>query len=225
MNDAVLRDMLIQAALGTLAEGLNHGTSGNVSVRLDEGFLVTPTGMPFDLLHPDDLVRVGMDGGTPPGSRVPSSEWRLHRDIYAARPDVSAIVHAHPRFCTTIACLREDLPAVHYMLAVTGADRVRCGGYATYGTAELGQAAVTALGMGGACLLANHGLVAVADSLVQALRVAREVEVVAEYWWRARAIGTPAVLSAAEMAEAVERFRGYGQPRRAPTFPAGPLPE
>lgn len=213
MTDAILRDALLQAALGTLAEGLNHGTSGNVSVRHEASFLVTPTGMPFDLLCADDLVLVGMDGGTPPGSRIPSSEWRLHRDIYAARADVSAIVHAHPRFCTTIACLREDLPAVHYMLAVTGADRVRCSGYATYGTAELGRAAVEALGMSGACLLANHGLVAVAESLEQALRVAREVEVVAEYWCRARAIGNPVVLSPAEMADAVERFRGYGQPR------------
>lgn len=212
MNDAPMRDAVVQAALGTLAYGLNHGTSGNVSIRHGDGFLITPTGMPFDGLRPEDLVVVGMDDRILEGSRAPSSEWRLHRDIYAARPDVSAIVHAHPRYCTTISCLREDLPAVHYMLAVAGTDRVRCSVYATYGTPALGAAAVAALGSARACILANHGLVAAGGTLDEALGVAREVEAVAEYWWRARAVGSPVLLSSAEMAEALRCFRGYGQP-------------
>lgn len=212
MSDPLLRDAVIQAALGTMAYGLNHGTSGNVSVREDGGFLVTPTGMPFDELKAEDVVRLGMDGAIVGGTRVPSSEWRLHRDIYAARADVQGIIHAHPRFCTSLACLREDLPAVHYMLAVAGTDRVRCSAYATYGTAALGRAAVEALGDARACLLANHGLVAAGATLDEALRVAREVETVAEYWWRARAVGSPVLLTPAEMAEALDRFRGYGQP-------------
>lgn len=210
MSDASLRQALVEAARDTLRLGLNHGTAGNVSLRTAEGFLITPTGLACDRLTPEDLVAVGRDG-TPGGTHPPSSEWRLHRDVYAARPDLGAVVHAHARFSTTIACLREDLPPVHYMLAVTGSDRVRCSRYAPFGSEALSQAAVEALGDGRACLLANHGLVAAGRDLADAMRVAVEVETVAEYWWRARAIGRPVLLSAEEMAEALERFRSYGR--------------
>jgi L-fuculose-phosphate aldolase len=210
MTDAALRDTLVAAAGRSVAIGLNHGTSGNLSVRTDSGFLVTPTAMPCDALTAGDLVAVASDGTAPPGQRAPSSEWRMHRDLYAARPDFGAIVHAHPRFCTTLACLREDLPAVHYMIAVTGSDRVRCSSYATFGTSELSAAAVEAIGSSRAGLLANHGLVTGGQDLAEALRVAAEVETVAEYWWRARAVGTPVLLSPEEMAAALARFTSYG---------------
>jgi L-fuculose-phosphate aldolase len=211
MSEAALRQALVEAGAASVARGLNHGSSGNVSARTPGGFLITPTGMACDGLAPDDLVAVALDDGAATGRRAPSSEWRLHRDLYQARPDVGAIVHAHPRFCTTIACLREDLPAVHYMLAVTGSDRVRCSDYATYGTEALSRAAVTAMGASRACLLANHGLVTAGADLAEALRVALEVETVAEYWWRARAVGTPVLLTSEQMAEALERFRSYGR--------------
>jgi L-fuculose-phosphate aldolase len=213
MTEATLRAALVEAGRASVACGLNHGASGNLSLRAGAAFLVTPTGLPCDGFTADDAVSVSLADGSATGRLAPSSEWRLHRDLYLARSDIGAIVHAHPRFSTTIACLREDLPPVHYMLAVTGGDRVRCSGYATYGTEALSRAAVAAMGSSRACLLANHGLVACGADLTEALRVAAEVETVAEYWWRARAIGTPVLLTAEEMAEALERFKSYGQQR------------
>lgn len=210
MSPQAAHQRLIAAARRTVELGLNHGTTGNLSLRFGEGFLITPTGMPCDALGATDLVAMGMDGSLAPGSRAPSSEWRLHRDIYAAHPDRQAIVHAHPTFATTLACLRLDLPAVHYMIAVTGGSLVRCAPYATFGTEALSAAAVVALGAGKACLLANHGLLAVGGDLDEAVRVAAEVEQVAELYWRARQVGEPVILSDAEMTEVIERFRGYG---------------
>ncbi len=211
MSDATLRQALVEAGAASVAQGLNHGSSGNLSVRTGGGFLITPTGVACDGLTTDDLVAISLDDGAAIGHRAPSSEWRLHRDLYLARPDLGAIVHAHPPFSTTIACLREDLPAVHYMLAVTGSDRVRCSDYATYGTEALSRTAVATMGASRACLLANHGLVAAGADLAEALRVAIEVETVAEYWWRARAVGTPVLLTPEQMGDALERFRSYGR--------------
>ena len=205
------RAMLLEAARRTEALGLNHAATGNVSLRTAGGMLITPTAVPYDQLDADGLVPVALDG-TVEGTGIPSSEWRLHTAIYRARTDLGAIVHTHSRFATTIACLREDLPAVHYMLAVTGANRVRCAPYAPFGSAELARAAVAALGQARACLLGNHGLVAGGVDLEEALKVAVEVETVAEYWWRARAVGVPVLLTDEEMAEALIRFGWYGVP-------------
>lgn len=199
---------LVEAARRSVALGLNHGTAGNLSVRTGEAFLITPTGAPLDQVAVDDLVRVDLAAESAPARA--SSEWRLHRDIYRARPDAGAVVHTHSRFATTLACLRLDLPAVHYMVAVAGTGVVRCAEYATFGTAELSRAAVAALGTAHACLLANHGVVAIGAGSDMALRVAGEVERVAEWYWRARAIGSPKPLSEQEMAEVFDRFRDYG---------------
>lgn len=212
----IARTALLEAARRTVALGLNHGATGNLSVRLGQGFLITPTGLPCDGLAAADLVIVGMDGLPAPGQSAPSSEWRLHRDVYLARNDVGAIVHAHPPFATTLACLGEDLPAVHYMIAIAGAARVRCAPYAPFGTEDLSRAALDALGASRACLLANHGLVATGADPAEAVRVAAEVEAVAELWWRARQVGTPNVLTDTEMAEVLRRFRDYGQPGSPP---------
>ena len=207
------RERLLEAARCTVALGLNQGTSGNVSVRDGDGFLITPTGMACDALAASDLVNVSSDGTVAPGQRAPSSEWRLHRDVYLARPAVGAVVHAHPRFGTTLACRRQHLPAVHYLIAVTGASVVRCSAYATFGTEALSAAALEALGSSRACLLANHGMVAVGRDLDEAVQVASEVELVAEYYWRASQSGEAIVLSEKEMADALERFKSYRQPR------------
>lgn len=217
----MMRSALLDAARRTVALGLNHGSSGNASVRLEDGFLVTPTGLACDQVTASDLVLVGMDGAVLEGRRAPSTEWRLHRDVYVARHDVGAVVHAHPPFCTTLACLREDLPAVHYMIAVTGSDVVRCAPYAPFGTVDLSRVALDALGPSRACLLANHGLVAAGADVEEALRVAIEVESVAEVWWRARLAGVPKVLSGEEMAEVLRRFAAYGAPP-SPPLSAGP---
>ena len=213
------REALAAAARQSVALRLNHGTTGNLSVRTGEGFLVTPSGCSCDAVEPGDLVLLAMDGTPEPGQATPSSEWRLHRDVYGARHDVGAVVHAHPPFATTLACLREDLPPIHYMVAVTGTGRVRCAPYAPFGTGELSRAALEALGDSRACLLANHGLLAVGFDPAHALRVAAEVEAVAELWWRARLVGTPKLLGDSEMAEVLRRFRDYGQPGSSPLSP------
>ncbi len=212
MSEWALRRSVIATARRTEAVGLTHGTSGNVSARTDGGFLVTPTGIPYDELQPSDIVLLDLAGRGSAHQRKPSSEWRIHRDIYAARPEVGAVVHAHPPFATTISCLRQDLPAVHYMIAAAGGSSVRCAAYATFGTQELSDHVLAALDEGRtACLLANHGLVAVAPDLECAFATALEVEQVAEVYCRALAIGQPVVLDQAEMSRVMEAFRTYGQ--------------
>jgi L-fuculose-phosphate aldolase len=193
------------------ARGLNRGKSGNVSARFDAGFLVTPTGMAYESTQPVDIVAMTQDG-TARGPRLPSSEWRFHRDIYAARREVGAIVHAHSPFATSIACLGRDIPPFHYMIAVAGGKDIRCAAYATFGTQQLSDHALCALAGRKACLLANHGMIAVGASLTAALALAIEVEALAEQYWRALQIGPPNLLSDAEMEIVLEKFRTYGQP-------------
>lgn len=210
--EEALRAEVLATARRLTAEGLTHGTSGNVSARLDhDAFLVTPSGVPYDRLDPSDVVIVEMDGAIPHGQREPSTEWCMHRDLYAARPDARGVVHAHPPFATTIACLRREIPAVHYEIAFAGGRDVRCADYATYGTEELSRAALAAMEGRTACLLANHGLLAVGPSLDLAFRVARVVETVAEIYWRALSVGDPVILDDAEMDRVLAKFAGYGK--------------
>jgi L-fuculose-phosphate aldolase len=195
--------------------GLTPGMSGNVSVRTPGGFLVTPSGMPYADLAPADAVEVRMDGSIRPGQRTPSSEWQLHRDVLAARPDAGAIVHTHSLFCTTVACLRRPIPAIHYMVVLAGSDEIPCAEYATFGSPELAASVVRALGAGHACLLANHGMVALGPTLPAALKLAAEVETLAAQYWHAAQLGAPHVLDRDELARVRHRFAEYGQPRRA----------
>jgi len=191
------------------ALGINRGTSGNVSARTGEGFLITPSGMAYDSMQPEDIVRV-TSAGEATGPRAPSTEWRFHRDIYAARADVGAIVHTHSTFCTTLACVGRSIPAFHYMVALAGGNDIRCAPYATFGTQALADAALAALANRRACLLANHGMIATAASLEAALSLAVEVEALAEQYWRALQIGAPRILDDAEMAIVAEKLSGYG---------------
>jgi L-fuculose-phosphate aldolase len=210
--ESELRAAVVEASRRVVTDGLTRGTSGNVSARLEgDAFVVTPSGAAVDALTPDDLVRVSMDGAPAPGARVPSSEWRIHRDIYRARPDVGGIVHAHPPFATTIACLRRPLPAVHYEIAFAGGHDVRCATYATFGTEELSRAALEALEGRNACLLANHGVVAVGDTVQAALRVASVVETVAELYYRTLSVGGGVILDEAEMTRVLSKFTTYGK--------------
>jgi L-fuculose-phosphate aldolase len=211
MDELALRKSIIATALEMNAQGLNRGKSGNVSARTDDGFLVTPTGLAYESLQPVDVVAMTLDG-TAQGPRLPSSEWRFHRDIYAARLEVGAIVHAHSPFATSLACLGRDIPPFHYMIAVAGGKDIRCAAYATFGTQQLSDHAKRALEGRKACLLANHGMIAVGASLSAALALAVEVEGLAEQYWRALQIGTPNLLSEAEMEVVLEKFRTYGQP-------------
>ena len=212
MSEADLRREIIATALRMNALGINRGRSGNVSARIEGGFLVTPTGIAYDSTQPDDVVAMTLDGESR-GSRLPSSEWRFHRDIYAARPEVGAIVHAHSPFATTLACLGRGIPAFHYMIAVAGGADIRCAPYATFGTQALSDHALRALAGRKACLLANHGMIGVGAALADALALAVEVEALAEQYWRALQIGEPKLLSEAEMAVVLAKFASYGQPR------------
>jgi len=211
MGELALRKKIIATALEMNARGLNRGKSGNVSARFDDGFLVTPTGMAYESTQPVDIVAMTQDGAAL-GPRLPSSEWRFHRDIYAARREVGAIVHVHSPFATSIACLGRDIPPFHYMIAVAGGKDIRCAAYATFGTQQLSDHALCALEGRKACLLANHGMIAIGASLTAALALAVEVEALAEQYWRALQIGTPNLLSDVEMEIVLEKFRSYGQP-------------
>ncbi len=204
------RREIIDTARRMNALGLNRGTSGNISARVDGGLLITPSGIPCEECRPGDIVEMGMDGGTH-GRRRPSSEWRFHRDILAARPEVGAVVHAHSPFATTLACLGRGIPAFHYMIAVAGGRDIRCAPYATFGTQALSDAAVKALEGRRACLLANHGMIVVGPAMKAALALAVEVEALAEQYWRVLQVGEPTLLDDAEMDVVVEKFKAYGQ--------------
>ena len=211
---AELRQQLIEAARRMTTAGLNRGTAGNLSVRHgeegDPGFLITPTGMAYDVLEAADIVCMRLDG-TAEGRRKPSSEWRFHRDLYAARPDAGAILHSHSPFATSLACLRRDIPPFHYMIARFGGDSLRCAGYATFGTQALSDAVLLAIANRRACLLANHGMLVLADDLAQVLDLGSELEALCEQYWRACQLGPPVLLDALEMATVLEKFAGYGQ--------------
>lgn len=191
------------------AKGLNQGASGNVSVRDGDGFMVTPSGVGADALRPDQLVRMDMDGRWS-GEWKPSSEWRFHRDIYAARPEAGAVVHCHSPAATALAVLGKPIPAFHYMVAIAGGADVRCAAYATFGTQELSDAALDALDGRRACLLGHHGMIALGRDLGQAMDVAIEVEFLADLYLRLLPLGEPPVLPAAEMEVVLEKFKGYG---------------
>ncbi len=209
-----MRQYLINTARRMAASGLNKGTAGNLSVRAEEngnnGFLITPTGMAYDALQPEDVVFMQLDGKTNDKCK-PSSEWRFHRDLYIARPEAGAVLHAHSPFATSLACLRRDIPAVHYMIARFGGDTLRCAQYATFGTQALSDAALLAMQGRQACLLANHGMLVFGDNLDQALDLGIELEALCEQYWRACQLGEPALLDATEMAVVLEKFGSYGQ--------------
>lgn len=211
-SEAALRRALIETCRRMNALGINQGTSGNASVRLDaERFLITPSGTPYDTMRPAQIPTMTLTGRWF-GTRRPSSEWRFHRDILAARPEAGAVIHTHGPLATTLAVLRRDIPAFHYMVAVAGGDSIRCAPYATFGTQALSDLALAALEGRRACLLANHGLIVLGATLEKALALAVEVEALAGMYLRACVIGEPARLSAAQMAEALDLFRTYGTP-------------
>jgi len=209
-----LRAAIVATARAMNPAGINRGRSGNVSARMRasgfDGFLVTPTGLPYDATAPDDIVAMSMEGEMQ-GRRRPSSEWRLHRDLYRERTDIHAIVHAHAPFATTLACLHRGIPAFHYMVAIAGGRDIRCAPYATFGSPELAAHAVAAMADRRACLLANHGMIAAGSDLAAALALAVEVEGLAETYCRALQLGEPVLLSDAEMDAVIEKFRTYGQ--------------
>lgn len=203
------RQSIIDACLRMNALGINQGTSGNISLRHDAGMLITPTSVPYETMQPEEIVFMGLDGSVDAGQR-PSSEWRFHLDILKARHEINAVVHAHPTYATTLAIMGLEIPPVHYMVAAAGGDTIRCAPYATFGTEELSRHAVSALEDRLACLLAHHGMIAIGPSLAKAMWLAVEVETLARQYHGALQIGTPPVLSKAEIENVRGRMAGYG---------------
>ncbi|PDQ21269.1 class II aldolase [Mesorhizobium sanjuanii] len=209
-SDTQIRQSIIDACIEMNRVGINQGTSGNISVRHGEGMLITPTSTPYETLEVQDIVFMNWAGDTE-GRLDASSEWRFHLDILKARPEVNAIVHAHPNYCTTIAIMGRKIPAIHYMIAVAGGNDIRCAPYATFGTAELSVNAVKALEGRKACLLAQHGMIAVGTSLDNAMWLAVEVETLARQYHGCLQIGEPPLLSDAEIQNVLGRMASYGR--------------
>lgn len=210
-----LRTDLLNATRQMTDSGLSPGTSGNLSVRSEDGFLITPTGLAYDQLTPADMAFVDMNGNPRPGERTPSSEWHFHLAIYQARPDINAVVHTHSRHCTALACTeigkQKGLPAFHYMVAVAGGDQISCAPYATFGTPELAENVIQALDGRRACLLAHHGMIACGATPAGALDLAQEVEELAATYISALGIGGVDILGGEEMIRVIEKFKTYGQ--------------
>jgi len=200
--------LLINKAQSLSLAGLGRGSSGNLSIRHGDGFLVTPSAIPYDEYQADDIVTVKMDGSHG-GGRQPSSEWRIHFAIYTTRPEVNAIVHTHSPACTALACLGKSIPAFHYMVAVAGGDDIRCAPYATFGTGQLSDFVLQALENRHACLMANHGMICVAENVTRAFSLAVEVEELASIYCQTLQAGEPVLLSKAQMAEVQEKFVDY----------------
>jgi L-fuculose-phosphate aldolase len=205
------RAAIIAACRELARGGLTHGTSGNISVRRDgQYFFVSPTGMAYDSLEPDDIPLMDFNGRWF-GRRRPSSEWRFHRDLLQSRHDVAAIVHTHSRYATALACNGRAIPAFHYMVAVAGGADIRCAPYFTFGTQALSDAAIAALEGRRACLLANHGVIALGADLAAALALAGEVENLAAQYCAALQLGAPQIIGELEMSRIIDKFRSYGQ--------------
>jgi L-fuculose-phosphate aldolase len=211
VDEGALRIRMAQVMKAMDDRGLNRGTSGNVSARCGEAMLVTPSGVPAGLLTPEQMVLVRADGATAPGALKPSSEWRMHQGLLERRPDINAVVHCHSRHATILACAGRPIPAVHYMVAVSGGTSVPVAPYATFGSPELAQAVVEALDGRYAALMANHGQIVVAPSLDFALAIAEEIEEQAAVYWGTLAIGGPTLLAEDEMNTILQRFKSYGQ--------------
>jgi L-fuculose-phosphate aldolase len=213
--DRSLRQALISTSGALLDARLNSGTAGNVSARVDGGFLISPSGLAPARCGPEDIVLLDLDGHAQ-GSRRPSSEWRFHLDLYASRPEIGAIIHTHSPFATTLACQRRSIPPFHYTVARFGGNDLRCAGYAAFGSAELSRLMQTALQGRSACLMANHGATVLGRDLDEAVELAFELEGLCELYWRALQGGPPVLLSEAEMADVLQRYRSYGQRAEVP---------
>ena len=210
MEHEPTRREIIEACRSMNRLGINQGTSGNISVRTESGLLISPTGMEYDALEPQDIVPMRWDGSFT-GTVAPSSEWRFHRDILQARDDLNAVVHTHSRYATAVSILRRDIPAIHYAIAAAGGHDIRCAPYETFGTAELAARVVDALKGRRACLMAHHGVITAGATLAKAMALAVTVEELAQQYLLVLPLGEPPILPQEEMARVLEKFRTYGQ--------------
>ena len=221
--ETALRKDIVTRSRELNASGINQGTSGNISVRFEDRMLITPSAIPYEELEPEMIASMPLDEpdkGSWVGPLKPSSEWHFHRRLMLVREDAAAIVHAHPTYCTTLAICRKDIPSCHYMIAAFGGSNVRCSGYATFGTDELSKLAEEAIEGRTACLLANHGMITVGDTLTRAMWRAIELETIARQYYFSLLIGGPVLLSEAAIDETLKGFSSYGVLDRSPSAPA-----
>lgn len=212
MSEAQLRQDIVAAYQELGREGMNKGAAGNVSARLGAHMLITPSGIPADVMEPAQIVKLPMEGevgGLESGCK-PSSEWRFHRDILQVRGDAGAVVHTHAPYSTILAILRKPIPAVHYMIAAFGAPQIKVAEYETFGTPELSQSVIAALEGANGCLMANHGMVVVGPDLGRAMWLASELELLANQYYHSLLAGEPHILSDAEIAKNAKLFENYG---------------
>jgi L-fuculose-phosphate aldolase len=210
MQHLELRREIIRTCQKMNAMGLNQGTSGNIGVRVADRYLLTPSGMDYDAMEPEDIVEMGFDGSYS-GRRIPSTEWRFHRDILKNRAEVDVVIHTHAIFCTTLAIHGRSIPAIHYMVGVAGGIDIRCAPYVTPTTQALSDVALTSLEGRRACLLAHHGVIVIGETLRSTLALLVEVENLAQQYWRALQIGAPPVLSEAQMRDIFAIMKTYGR--------------
>jgi hypothetical protein len=206
------REELVKYGKKLVTANLTKGTGGNLSVfdRANGHVAITPSGIDFFEIQPEDIVIIDLDGKIVEGDRTPSSEWEMHLMPYRTRADIDAVIHAHTMYATVLACLREELPPTHYMIAVAG-PTVRVAKYATYGTHELAINASEAMVDRKAVLLANHGILAGANDLLNAFNIVEEIEYCSEVYVKAKSIGSPIILPDEEMTLMAEKFKTYGQ--------------
>lgn len=209
------RKEIVEYGKKLIETGLTKGTGGNLSIFNRERSLmaISPSGIEYVKIKPEDVVVLDLDGKKVDGDKEPSSEYDMHRIFYKNRDDIDAIIHTHTMYATTIACLNWELPPVHYMIALAGVN-VRCAKYATYGTKELAENAFKAMENRNAVLLANHGMLAGAKDLANAFNITEEVEYCAELYYRSKSIGEPIILPEDEMVKMLDKFKTYGQVKK-----------
>lgn len=224
MSTQELREEMVAICRQMNASGINQGTAGNVSVRTGDGFLITPSGMSYEHMTPEDIVEMDFDG-TYVGRR-PSSEWRFHRDILKARKEVNSVLHCHSVYATTLACHHKTIPSFHYMTGIAGGTTVRCARYATFGTQALSDAALEALEGRMACLLGQHGQISLGKDMASALWMAIEIETLSRMYVQALTLGEPPILPDAEMERVIAQMRrmSYGLGPEGEEDPDTPRP-
>lgn len=211
LEEYQLRQAIIEQCLWMNAQGLNQGSSGNISARYQNQLIITPTAMAYEAMRPEMLAAISLDDqATWQGSHQPSSEWRFHYDLMRTRPEIGAIVHTHSTYATSLAITRRSIPAVHYMIALFGGNDVRCAEYATYGTQALSDHVLAAMQERKACLLANHGMLVAGESLTKAMWLANELETLAQQYYHALQLGGTVILTDAQMAEVHAKLANYG---------------
>ncbi|MCQ8212761.1 L-fuculose-phosphate aldolase [Cetobacterium somerae] len=207
-----IREKIIATSLKMLSDQLTNGTAGNISIydRSENLIAITPSGIPYSLLKPEDVSVVDLDGNLIEG-KTPSSELEMHLMLYRNRNNINAVIHGHTKYSTAIACLRKNLPAIDYMIAVTGDKEVRCANYASYGTKELAENCFNTMRNSRACLLANHGITTAGEDIEIAYNVLTQVEYISSLYLLSSSVGEPVIIEDEEIYNMIERFKDYGK--------------